>query len=104
MGGLPEAPRRVLEATLLSRVSRCVYASSPILGVLTGSSTRQLMDAMELQGDEGHLGIPYDRVLSDIWDWCVVRGCRSVCTSGRLYMKKGKWDRFRWARLERRQT
>jgi hypothetical protein len=36
-----------------------------------------------------------DESLSDIWDWCVIQGCRPVTNMGRLYMKMGQWDKFR---------
>jgi hypothetical protein len=58
------------------------------------------MDAMEMPANVDAfagtgLSNTTDHVLGDIWDWCVIKGCRSVYTSGRLYMKKGKWDKFK---------
>lgn len=37
-----------------------------------------------------------DALLSDMWDWCVLQGCRPVCLSGRLFLRKGKWSKFRY--------
>jgi hypothetical protein len=36
-----------------------------------------------------------DDVLSDIWDWCTIKGCRSVTLAGRLYLRKSPTDKFR---------
>ncbi|WVQ83201.1 hypothetical protein IAT38_005340 [Cryptococcus sp. DSM 104549] len=36
-----------------------------------------------------------DSALSEVWDWCIIQGCRSVCLAGRLYMKKDQWKKFR---------
>ena len=36
-----------------------------------------------------------DALLSDVWNWCVVQGCRTVTLSGRLFMKKGGMEKFR---------
>jgi hypothetical protein len=37
-----------------------------------------------------------DSLLSDMWDWCVLKGCRPICLSGRLFLRKGKWSKFRY--------
>lgn len=36
-----------------------------------------------------------DEVLADVWDWCVIEGCRPITIAGKLFFKRGKWDRFR---------
>ncbi len=36
-----------------------------------------------------------DQALADIWDWCVIDGCRPVCLAGRLFMKTGRFGKFR---------
>ncbi|WRT67825.1 uncharacterized protein IL334_004799 [Kwoniella shivajii] len=61
---------------------------------------RQRMDAISLHSHENpftgtELSNESDNFISEIWDWCVLDGCRSTCLSGRLYMKKDKWDKFR---------
>jgi hypothetical protein len=38
-----------------------------------------------------------DQVLTEIWNWCVIRGCLPVCLSGRLFMAKGGREKFRSA-------
>ena len=58
------------------------------------------MDAMALQGGGNALTAPLlqntsDDVLSDIWDWCTIKGCRSVALAGRLYLRKSPTDKFR---------
>ncbi|WVQ73104.1 hypothetical protein IAR50_002668 [Cryptococcus sp. DSM 104548] len=60
---------------------------------------RMRMDAMEL-AEKGNSLIgaateDSDEFLSSIWDWCTVKGCRSICLSGRMYMKKSTWRKFR---------
>ncbi|KAK4686458.1 hypothetical protein P7C73_g3664, partial [Tremellales sp. Uapishka_1] len=50
---------------------------------------RQKMDAVRLNDQES------DEVLSQIWDWCVVEGCRAVTGTGRVFLRKGAWDKFR---------
>lgn len=37
-----------------------------------------------------------DKLLADVWDWCAIKGCRSVCLSGRLFVRNSAWDKFRW--------
>ncbi|TYJ58455.1 hypothetical protein B9479_000662 [Cryptococcus floricola] len=60
---------------------------------------RMRMDAMELaqKGDilTGAATEASDDFLSSIWDWCTVKGCRSICLSGRMYMRKSTWRKFR---------
>ena len=63
-------------------------------------SARMRMDATLLHADANSLaGSEFsneiDTVLADIWDWCAIKGCRSVCLAGRLFMKKDGWDKFR---------
>jgi hypothetical protein len=58
------------------------------------------MDAMKTRTDNDpfsgtSLSSTLDESLSVLWDWCVVAGCRSVCLSGRLFMKKGRNEKFR---------
>jgi hypothetical protein len=36
-----------------------------------------------------------DNLLADVWDWCVIDGCRPICLSGKLFMKKGRGAKFR---------
>ena len=36
-----------------------------------------------------------DNLLADVWDWCAIKGCRAVCLSGRLFVKKSAWKKFR---------
>ena len=40
-----------------------------------------------------------DSLLSDMWDWCVLEGCRPICLSGRLFLRKGKWSKFRYVQI-----
>ncbi|WWC88719.1 uncharacterized protein L201_003632 [Kwoniella dendrophila CBS 6074] len=61
---------------------------------------RQRMDAITLHSHENpftgtELSNDSDNFISEIWDWCVIKGCRSICISGKLFMKKDKWDKFR---------
>ena len=42
--------------------------------------------------DMGHAD---DNLLSDVWDWCAIKGCHSICLSGRLFEKNGAWSKFR---------
>ncbi|WVF68945.1 hypothetical protein IAT40_003719 [Kwoniella sp. CBS 6097] len=61
---------------------------------------RQRMDAIDMHASDDpfagtHLSNESDNVLSEIWDLCVIEGCRSTCISGRLYMRKEKYDKFR---------
>ncbi|WVQ96460.1 hypothetical protein IAU59_003565 [Kwoniella sp. CBS 9459] len=61
---------------------------------------RQRMDAMDMHASNDpfagtQLSNESDNVLSEIWDMCVIEGCRSTCISGRLYMRKEKYDKFR---------
>ncbi|WWD18499.1 hypothetical protein CI109_102951 [Kwoniella shandongensis] len=36
-----------------------------------------------------------DAGLDEIWDWCAIKGCRSICLAGRLHLKRDKYDKFR---------
>ncbi|WVW84624.1 hypothetical protein I302_106658 [Kwoniella bestiolae CBS 10118] len=61
---------------------------------------RQRMDAMTLHSHDNpftgtELSNESDDFLSDIWDWCVIKGCRSITVCGRLFMRKDKWDKLR---------
>ncbi|OCF45974.1 hypothetical protein I317_00062 [Kwoniella heveanensis CBS 569] len=61
---------------------------------------RQRMDAIDMHASDDpfagtHLSNESDNVLSEIWDMCVIEGCRSTCISGRLYMRKERYDKFR---------
>nr|XP_018262424.1 uncharacterized protein I303_05441 [Kwoniella dejecticola CBS 10117]OBR84582.1 hypothetical protein I303_05441 [Kwoniella dejecticola CBS 10117] len=61
---------------------------------------RQRMDAITLHSHRNpftgtELSNESDNFISEIWDWCVIKGCRSTCISGRLFMRKDKWDKFR---------
>lgn len=58
------------------------------------------MDAMALHGHEDpfagtQLSNSSDGVLSDVWDWCTMKGCRGITLSGRLFMKKKTTHKFR---------
>lgn len=33
--------------------------------------------------------------LSRLWNWCVIDGCRAITLEGPLFMKQGKWPKFR---------
>lgn len=37
-----------------------------------------------------------DQVLADVWDWCVIQGCRPVCQAGRLYLRTSQYGKFRY--------
>jgi len=37
-----------------------------------------------------------DELLSDVWDWCVIKGCRGVSLSGRLFMRKKATEKFQY--------
>ncbi|WVQ65819.1 uncharacterized protein L199_003997 [Kwoniella botswanensis] len=61
---------------------------------------RQRMDVITLHSRENpftgtELSNESDDFLSEVWDWCVIKGCRSITVSGRLFMRKDKWDKFR---------
>ncbi|KAK8858607.1 hypothetical protein IAR55_002836 [Kwoniella newhampshirensis] len=61
---------------------------------------RQRMDVMTLHSKDDpfagtELSNTTDVGLSDIWDWCAIKGCRSICISGRLHLKRDKYDKFR---------
>lgn len=58
------------------------------------------MDAMTLHGHDDpfagtQLSNSSDAVLSDIWDWCTISGCREICLSGRIFLKKKKTHKFK---------
>jgi hypothetical protein len=36
-----------------------------------------------------------DALLSNVWDWCVIKGCRPITMTGRLFVRKGKWTKYR---------
>lgn len=36
-----------------------------------------------------------EQTLNRIWNWCVIDGCRAITLEGPLFMKKGKWPKFR---------
>ncbi|OXM79382.1 spore wall assembly-related protein [Cryptococcus neoformans Bt63] len=55
---------------------------------------RQRMDAMSAASVSRH-GDGTDEFLGEIWNWCIIRGCRPICLSGRLYMKHGAHEKFR---------
>ena len=44
---------------------------------------------------DSSLGNLSDDMLSDTWNWCVLEGCRTVTMGGKLYMKKGRLEKFR---------
>ncbi|ORY24284.1 Pleckstrin homology domain-domain-containing protein [Naematelia encephala] len=59
---------------------------------------RQRMDAIALttRADPfAGIGDQTDQILGNIWDWCAIKGCRSVTMAGRLYFKHGKFNKFR---------
>jgi len=58
------------------------------------------MDAMAIHANEDPFGANNmsnedDNLLSNVWDWCAIKGCRAICLSGNLFMKKGAWNKFR---------
>ena len=97
MGGPVEFVDRILETKASCRVSvqklRCFFKLT--------ISARIRMDAMEMHNHKDpfagtRLSNASDDILSDIWDWCAIKGCRGVCMSGRLYFKKKPLDKFKW--------
>jgi hypothetical protein len=40
-----------------------------------------------------------DLLLGDIWDWCPLKGCRPITHAGRIYMKKSKYEKYRYVDL-----
>ncbi|WVR06432.1 hypothetical protein IAU60_003463 [Kwoniella sp. DSM 27419] len=61
---------------------------------------RQRMDAIASHSQNDpfagtELSNESDQVLSEIWDWCTIEGCRSTCITGRLFMRKDRTDKFR---------
>ena len=75
---------------------RCYGGGEPEL--ICGA--RHRMDAMDLHANEDpfagtELSNDSDNILPDIWVWCAIKGCRSVCMAGRLYMRNGKWGKFK---------
>ena len=62
-------------------------------------SARLRMDAMSLHASNDpfagtQLSNQSDELLSDVWDWCVIKGCRGVCLSGRLFMRTKPAEKF----------
>ncbi|KAL7420775.1 hypothetical protein Q5752_004727 [Cryptotrichosporon argae] len=60
---------------------------------------RVRMDAAQ-ERDElvgAQLGNRSDAALAQVWDWCVIKGCREVTLAGRLFVKQGRWSTFRAA-------
>jgi len=58
------------------------------------------MDAVQLHANDDpfagtELSNDSDTILADIWDWCAIKGCRSICLAGRLFMRDGTWDKFK---------
>jgi len=58
------------------------------------------MDAMAIHAKEdpfvgSDISNENENLLADIWEWCTIQGCRAVCLSGRLFMKKSAWSKFR---------
>ncbi|EIW73527.1 hypothetical protein TREMEDRAFT_25253, partial [Tremella mesenterica DSM 1558] len=61
---------------------------------------RQRMDALEVTASHDpfagtELGKGSDVILTDIWDWCTLKGCTPVCQAGRLFVKRGPYRKFR---------
>jgi hypothetical protein len=64
---------------------------------------RLRMDAMTIHANNDpfagtELSNDSDNLLSDVWDWCVLDGCRPIVISGRIHMKKGPYNKFRWVK------
>jgi hypothetical protein len=45
-------------------------------------------------GDDSSFGS--DEILGDIWDWCPLKGCRPVTYAGKIYLKKGPYEKYRY--------
>ena len=39
-----------------------------------------------------------DELLGDVWDWCPLKGCRPVTYAGKIYLKKGPYEKYRYVR------
>lgn len=37
-----------------------------------------------------------DELLGDVWDWCPLKGCRPVTYAGKIYLKKGPYEKYRY--------
>lgn len=61
---------------------------------------RLAMDVVQLHmGREAFVGQALDlsteTTLNQLWNWCVIDGCRPVTHSGRVYVRRSKWGKFR---------
>jgi hypothetical protein len=94
---------RVLEAKAAGRVSACDCASGVSFDMTDNLSARIRMDAVALHNIADpfagtSLGTSSDEVLGDVWDWCTLRGCRSVTYAGRVHTKTSRFDKYRYVR------
>lgn len=61
---------------------------------------RSAMDVVQLHmGREAFVGqaldVSTETLLNQLWNWCVIDGCRPVTFSGRVYVRRSKWGKFR---------
>lgn len=61
---------------------------------------RSAMDVVQLHiGREAFVGqaldINTETLVNQLWNWCVIDGCRPVTHSGRVYVRRSKWGKFR---------
>ncbi|KLT42021.1 hypothetical protein CC85DRAFT_285951 [Cutaneotrichosporon oleaginosum] len=61
---------------------------------------RSAMDVVQLHmGREAFVGQALDlhteTLVNQLWNWCVIDGCRPVTHSGRVYVRRSKWGKFR---------
>jgi hypothetical protein len=61
---------------------------------------RSAMDVVQLHmGREAFVGsamdISTETLVNQLWNWCVIDGCRPVTHSGRVYVRRSRWGKFR---------
>ncbi|BEJ14793.1 hypothetical protein CspHIS471_0405600 [Cutaneotrichosporon sp. HIS471] len=61
---------------------------------------RSAMNVRQLHmGREAFVGqaqdVTTETVINQLWNWCVIDGCRPVTHSGRVYVRRSPWGKFR---------
>lgn len=40
-----------------------------------------------------------ENLLDETWNWCVIDGCRAITMCGHIFVKRGKWAKFKYVAL-----
>ncbi|KAL1412835.1 hypothetical protein Q8F55_000584 [Vanrija albida] len=61
---------------------------------------RQRMDAVQRFGGNklsfrNDLDFDAQQELDDVWNWCVIEGCRAITNSGRIFIKQSAYKKFK---------